>query len=66
MKSKQPMRYGIGLILFDCYMFVEAFIDVRAGRMTNKELFTLIVLSVISAFFLVALLKKKIQKERKR
>ena len=61
MKSRR-VCYGIGSLLSVCYLCIEAFIDIRTGRMTNTELFILIVLSIISAVFLAAFVKNRIKK----
>lgn len=59
MKSGKIVKYGMGLILFDCcYLLIEAFVDIRTGRMTTSEWLTLITLSITTAILIVALMKK--------
>lgn len=64
MKPNKPIKYGIGYIILDCVLIVEAFIDVRTGRITGVELFAIITLSITLAAVLVALIKNSIRKKK--
>ena len=64
MKPGRSVKYGVGCIIADCILIVEAIINIRTGRIPGIELFTIIVLSIIIAIFLVALVKKNNRKNR--
>jgi hypothetical protein len=64
MKPEKPIKYGIGCIILDFFLIVEAIIDVRTGRTTGVELFAIITLSITLAAVLVALIKKHIRKKK--
>lgn len=64
MEPRRPVKYGIGCILVDCILIVEAIVNICTGRMTWVELFTIIVLSIIFAVLLIALIKKNTKKKK--
>ena len=66
MKSGRPLKYGIGYIIGFCLLVIEAVINVRTGKLTGMELFTVIVLCTIFGVVMVALAKRIIRKRRER
>lgn len=64
MKPGRSVKYGVGCIIVDFILIVEAIINIRTGRITGIELFTIIVLSIVFATLLVALIKKNMRKKR--
>lgn len=64
MKPGSSTKYGIGFIIADCLLIVEAIINIRTGRITGSELFVIVGLSIIIGLILYGLAKKYIRGNR--
>lgn len=65
MKPEQLRSYGVGSLLIDCLLFVDAIIDICTGKFTMDDLLTLLSINLLLAIPLIILIKKKMTKRRK-
>ena len=59
MKPKGTAHYGVGYILTDCILLLDAIIDICTGETTIKEILALAILSVLTVCLFFAWLKRR-------
>ena len=64
MKPRSSVKYGIGFVIADCLLIVEAIINIRTGRITGTALLVIVALSVMIGIILFALAKKHVRGNR--
>ena len=66
MDPRSKIKYGLGCLIADCVLILEAVIDIYTGKLTQTELILQIVLCVIFTVPVVVLFKRIARKDKQR
>lgn len=66
MELDRLKSYGVGCFLTDCIAIIDLVVDLRTGGLTIFSFLNVTMLSVISAVFIIALVKRDIRKKKER
>ena len=64
MDPRSKIKYGLGCLIADCVLILEAIVDIYSGRLTPTELFLQIALCAILTVLVIALLKRYVRKNK--